>query len=90
MDVRAHVFVEGFVQGVSYRWWAQREAERLGLTGWVRNLTDGRVEIVAEGSEDQVNQLIELIKQGPRFSKVEKIDVSWKKAVGEFGRFEVR
>ena len=87
---RAHIFIEGRVQGVSYRWWTKKTANDLGLTGWVRNLEDGRVEVIAEGKEDQVNQLIELIKKGPRFSKVHKVDVKFGDASGEFEGLEIR
>lgn len=87
--IRAHVFIEGRVQGVFYRDWTLRKAQGKQLTGWVRNLEDGRVEVVAEGKKNQVNQLIELIKNGPRLAKVKHIDVSWEKTTGEFESFEI-
>lgn len=89
-NIRAHIFIEGRVQGVFYRVWARDTARKLGLTGWVRNLADGRVEAVIEGEKDKVNQLIELIKEGPRLANVEHMDVSWEQASGEFEDFEIR
>lgn len=87
--VRAHVLIKGRVQRVFYRDWTRRTAQGLSLTGWVRNLEDGRVEIVAEGEKNKLIKLIELIKEGPRLAKVKHIDVSWEKATGEFNNFEI-
>lgn len=93
--IRAHVFIEGRVQGVFYRAWARDSAIDFGLTGWVRNLEDGRVELVAEGEKGQLKKLIELIKKGPPLAKVEHLDVVWEKATrrrqgygGQAGGFE--
>lgn len=90
LTLRAHIFIEGRVQGVFYREWALRQAQGLRLTGWVRNLADGRVEVVAEGQKSKLVKLIELIKEGPRLAKVEQIDVNWEKATGEFEEFSIR
>ena len=87
--VRAHIFIEGRVQGVFYRSWTQRQAEKLGLTGWVKNLEDGRVEVVAEGEKENLSKLIEAVKKGPPLSKVEHLDIIWEEATGEFGEFEI-
>lgn len=88
--VRAHILVEGFVQGIGFRWWCAREAEKLGLVGWVRNLSDGRVEAVFEGPKAEVEGMVKKCKNGPAFSKISHIDVSWEKASGEFTIFDVR
>lgn len=88
--VRAHVFVEGRVQGVFFRVWTKKKAESLGLTGWVRNLSDGKVEIVAEGEKSELTKLIELIKKGPKFSRAEHVDINREAATGEFKIFEIR
>lgn len=88
-NVRAHVFIEGWVQGVFYRAWTKDTALKLGLSGWVRNLADGRVELVCEGEKKEVNKLIELIKEGPRMAKVSHIDINWEEALGEFKNFEI-
>jgi acylphosphatase len=66
--------VSGRVQGVGYRWFAVRAAQELGVHGWVRNLPDGRVEALAEGSEDQIDRFVEKLRKGPLASKVQGID----------------
>ncbi len=68
-----HLLIDGHVQGVGYRYSTQQVAVDLGLTGWVKNLSDGRVEIRAEGSEAALDQLVAWAKQGPRFAKVENV-----------------
>ncbi len=87
--VRAHVFVEGRVQGISYRYWARKTAQGLGLTGWVKNLADGRVEAVFEGSKSKVEKIIEKCHEGPMLAGVKHIDVIWEKATREFNNFEI-
>ncbi|MBM3261471.1 acylphosphatase [Candidatus Kaiserbacteria bacterium] len=69
--------VHGRVQGVLYRDFAQRKARSLGLTGTVQNLTDGTVEIYAQGDEKKLKEFLEKLKKGSLFSKVESIDVVW-------------
>lgn len=88
-SVRAHVFVEGRVQGVFFRWETRDNAKSRGISGWVRNLADGRVEAVFEGSRDNVEAMIGWAKQGPQMAKVSEIDVSWESPEGLNG-FEVR
>jgi len=68
-----HIFVSGRVQGVGYRRFAQKQAEALKLTGWTRNLLDGRVEVVASGPEAQLDQYLEVLKKGPAFSQVREV-----------------
>ena len=72
---RRRVLVRGDVQGVGFRWWCAREAERLGVAGWVRNLADGSVEVVVEGDDAQVASLVALVGQGPRHARVSAVDV---------------
>lgn len=70
-----HLYIEGRVQGVGYRYATQKKALALELTGWVRNLPDGRVEVVIEGPKDLQEQLLSWCYEGPSFAKVLKIDV---------------
>lgn len=67
-------FVAGQVQGVGYRYFVLREAERLGVTGFARNLADGRVEVVAEGSDEALAGLEARLKEGPPFSSVSHVE----------------
>lgn len=63
------------MQGVGFRWWCAREAERLGVAGWVRNLVDGAVEVVVEGADADVESLVALVREGPRHARVSAVDV---------------
>jgi acylphosphatase len=87
--VRAHIFVSGYVQGVFYRSTAKRIAERLGIKGWVKNLTDGRVEAVFEGPKEDVLEMIEWCKKGPLDADVESVELSWEKNGEGFVDFEI-
>jgi acylphosphatase len=88
--VRAHVVVGGRVQGVFFRTETQEEAHRRNVTGWVRNLPDGRVEAVFEGEKAQVDALVEYCRRGPPGSRVTKVDVTWEDYTGEFKSFSIR
>jgi len=88
--VRAHVFVSGRVQGVFFRYETRQHARRVGVTGWVRNLPDGRVEAVFEGEKEAVEYMIEFCKRGPLAAKVEKVKVIWEPYKGEFESFTIR
>ena len=86
---RAHVFISGRVQGVSFRWYTQRNAQQSGLTGQVRNLWDGRVEAVFEGPEPLVQQAVAWCRHGETPARVENIDVTYEEAGGEFKSFRI-
>jgi acylphosphatase len=86
---RIHLVVRGRVQGVYFRASTQREAKRLGLTGWVKNRPDGGVEIVAEGEEDQVKDLLSWAQHGPSTARVEGLDTRWRSYTGEFSDFRI-
>lgn len=76
----AHVYISGFVQGVGFRNFVRSHARKMGITGWVRNLTDGRVEAVLQGDEENVQKLIKICKKGSFFSKTTNIVVEWEEA----------
>lgn len=88
--VRAHLLISGRVQGVNYRRDTRRTAMSLGLTGWVRNLPDRRVEVVAEGEEDRIEELIRWCWNGPALAIVRGIEVQREAPTGEFEAFTVR
>ena len=88
-DTRAHVFVSGKVQGVFYRATTQERAREAGVDGWVKNLSDGRVEAVFEGPEDAVEEMVEWCHQGSDRARVEDVEVSYEDPDGLDG-FEIR
>jgi len=88
--VRVHVFISGRVQGVFYRSSTRRTALKLGLTGWVRNLPDGRVEAVVEGEEEQVEKLIDWCRRGPPSADVKGVEVKRGLPTDEYRSFSVR
>lgn len=88
-NIRAQVFISGRVQGVSFRWHTQRKAQQLGLTGWVRNLWDGRVEAVFEGPEKLVRQAVAWCRHGDPPARVDNIDVTYQDASNEFRHFRI-
>ena len=89
-NIRAHLYISGRVQGVGFRRAAQLQANEREITGWSHNLIDGRVEIVCEGKERDVNKFIVWTKQGPRFAKVQNVEVSYEKHTGEWSEFLTR
>ncbi|MGD9580592.1 MAG: acylphosphatase [Vampirovibrionia bacterium] len=84
-----HVYISGRVQGVGYRYSALHKATSLGLTGWVKNLFDGRVEALIEGEEELVNQMILWCKQGPSMSYVTNVESHKKEYTGQFNDFSI-
>ena len=88
--VRAYIFVSGLVQGVFFRENTRKKAQKLGITGWIQNLADGRIEAIFEGEKERVKEIIKWVKKGPIFAKVSGTDVEWQKYKGEFKNFEIR
>ncbi len=88
-EKRAHVFIKGLVQGVFFRSSTRNEAKRLGVTGWVKNLWDGRVEAVFEGDEEKVKRMIEWCHHGPPGAHVTGVEVNWEEPTGEFSDFRI-
>jgi acylphosphatase len=88
--VRAHVIINGRVQGVFFRYATQEEATRLGVKGWVKNRRDGQVEAVFEGDEPTVETMLKWCHQGPPHAVVNKVDVNWEDYKGEFDKFDIR
>jgi acylphosphatase len=87
---RLHAFVSGRVQGVGFRYFVRTAAQSLGVCGWVRNLHDGRVELVAEGRPAQLQDLLRQIGRGPSGSNVKEIEGRWGEGTGEFQLFGVK
>ena len=87
---RAHVYISGIVQGVSFRYYMLQEATRSGAVGWVRNLPDGRVEAVIEGDEAAVDRMLGWCREGPRGARVERVEILPETATGEYQGFRIR
>ena len=89
--VRAHIWVKGRVQGVGFRAHVEYYARQIdGLTGWVRNVGYDTVEAVAEGERANVERFIQMMKDGPRGSRVDESKLEWEEPTGEFDRFGVK
>jgi acylphosphatase len=88
--MRLRLRISGRVQGVCYRWYTRDTAADLGLCGWVRNLPDGAVELVAEGPREKLEQLLGWCRRGPDLARVTDIQAEWEEATGEFHQFSIR
>ncbi len=89
MNKRVHLIVSGRVQGVFFRAETQSQALRLNLKGWVRNMSDGRVEILIEGDEADVDRMMAWCHKGPRLARVEKVDYHDEPFRGVFADFDI-
>jgi acylphosphatase len=89
MNKRLHIIYSGQVQNVGFRYTSRSIAHELGLTGWVRNVPDGTVELVAEGDEKSLLQLNEALKREMNYASF-KEQLSWEPGTGEFLRFEIK
>lgn len=85
-----HLRIEGRVQGVCFRMYTQRRAQQLGVTGWVRNLSDGAVEVVASGPETALRRLEEWCRQGPPAAEVTNLECTRLQATKEYKSFSIR
>ncbi len=97
MIKQAHLYIKGEVIGVGFRAWTRMKAKEIGVGGWVRNVYDrsdifgvrGGVEAVVQGEENKVNQMVEILKQGPETAHVEEVEIFWEKPKEVFEDFEV-
>lgn len=98
MRVQAHVYIIGDVIGVGFRAWTKIQAKQHNVGGWVRNVhdnhhifgTSGGVEALFQGAEYQINQMIEIVKQGPSIARVDDVEVYWQEAKEMITEFEIR
>lgn len=86
---RLHGLVHGDVQGVGFRYFLMREAQRLGLRGWVRNRDDGTVEFIAEGTRLDLERLRQAAEKGPGMARVDRVDAQWSAAAGGLDAFDL-
>ncbi len=88
--MRLRIYVSGLVQGVGFRAYVQRAAESYGLRGWVRNLPDGRVEVLVEGDEEILCYFVKDLWKGPRLSDVERLEIIKEEADEPLVGFRIR
>lgn len=89
-DMRLRATIYGVVHGVGFRYHTVTVAQQLGLTGWVANRWNRTVETVAEGPHDTLRKFHSFLLQGPPAARVERVDIDWHQATGEFSRFTIR
>ncbi len=89
MKVTKHIIIRGMVQGVGYRFFCHREAAALGVNGYVKNLFNGDVEVLAEGEEEIVGHFINLLKRGPHFSQVQDLDITTLAYEDKYRNFQI-
>jgi acylphosphatase len=86
----AHILIFGQVQGVGYRQFVKKEAKKLGLVGWVRNLPEGTVEAEVNGLDESIEKFIKACKKGPYLSEVKAVDVDWQEKDFPYREFVIR
>lgn len=87
---RVHIFISGDVIGVGFRAWTLRNAQKLELNGFVRNMDYKTVEVVLEGEKEKVTEMVAICKKGPDIAWVENVKIVWEEATEEFTGFEIR
>ncbi|CCU79218.1 Acylphosphate phosphohydrolase, putative [Halanaerobium saccharolyticum subsp. saccharolyticum DSM 6643] len=88
-EVQKHIFISGKVQGVGFRAFIRREAAVLNLKGWAKNLVDGRVEVVLQGEKNKIAQMLEKLKEGPSYARVDNLKVN-EEELGDYSDFKIK
>lgn len=89
MLIARRFVIDGRVQGVGFRWFTKDAAMREGVTGWVRNLPDGRVEVLAEGDAEAVTRIEQVLRSGPPGARVETVNAITEEPCGDYRRFTI-
>jgi len=87
--MRVHIFVSGRVQGIFFRENTKKKAEKLAISGWVKNLRDGRLEAVFEGDRENIEKMVNWAKKGPIWAKIDDFSLVWEDYQGEFKEFSI-
>lgn len=87
--IAAEITVTGLVQGVGFRWFCHRQATALNLTGWVKNLSDGSVQLHVEGERTSIESLIPILRTGPSSAEVDQVSIQWLNYTGKYHSFEI-
>jgi len=88
--MRVHIFVSGRVQGIFFRENTKKKAEKLAISGWVKNLRDGRLEAIFEGDRENIEKMVNWAKKGPIWAKIDDFSLVWEDYLGQFKDFEIR
>lgn len=88
--IRNHVFVSGWVQGVFFRASIREKAKQLEITGWVKNLADGRVEAVLEGEKEAIEKMVKWLKVGPPLARVDRVEIEHQPFQNHFQNFKIK
>ncbi len=88
--VGAHILVQGTVQGIGYRYFVLRQAKALGITGWVKNLANGDVELEAQGDKKSLEDFIESLKTGHPWASVQQAKINWLEGNKQFDQFVIK
>jgi acylphosphatase len=86
---RVHIIVKGLVQGIGFRYFTERQAQALGVVGWVRNKYGGEVEVLAEGDDEAIVKFTEMVRLGPNHAQVQDVVLAEQEYIGEFSCFDV-
>ena len=89
MTPHLDITISGFVQGVGYRHFVRKTAQGLGLTGWVRNTPDGRVEAVLQGTKEKIQEMITHCRKGPFLAEIEDVEIVWEKVKQDYPDFQI-
>ncbi|OGH20206.1 MAG: hypothetical protein A3D74_00815 [Candidatus Levybacteria bacterium RIFCSPHIGHO2_02_FULL_37_13] len=87
--ITANVLILGFVQGIGFRQFIKRNANRLGITGWVKNTEGNRVEAMFSGQKEKIEEMIKLCRKGPFLADIKRVDVEWEQSAQNFETFEI-
>lgn len=86
---RVHIIVKGLVQGIGFRYFAERQAQFLGVVGWVRNKYGGEVELTVEGDDEVIAKFVEMMRKGPSHAQVQDVILGEREYIGEFSCFDI-
>ena len=85
---QVHMYISGFVQGVGFREYVRREAKKVGIVGWVRNLEDRRVELIAQAEEETLKKFVKIASRGPFLAEVKSVSIDWQTSGELFDSFD--
>ena len=89
MSNRVHLLIDGEVQGVGFRAFIKRKALQKQVTGSIRNLENGKVEVIIQGNKEEINSMIEICKKGPPWARVSNVDIDWNDKIEDYKEFRI-